>query len=66
MNLATTSGLFVFCLSLTVLFGWLGARPAKPGRVRLAPWRFLMVLTFTAAIAFAVHLVSLMRAGGGG
>jgi len=53
-------------LVLTVLFGWMGARPAKPlAHPRLVPWRFLMLLTFVAMIATLVHAVALLRAANG-
>jgi hypothetical protein len=61
MTFPLTSAAALASLFLTVLFGWLGARPSRPGRTRLAPWRFLMLLSFTALIAMAVHLVTLMR-----
>ncbi len=65
MTFPITAALAGGCLLLTLLFGWQGARPPKPGRVRLAPWRFMMVLAFTATIAFAVHLVTLARESAG-
>jgi uncharacterized membrane protein YsdA (DUF1294 family) len=55
-----------FALALTVLFGWLGARPARLfARPRLVPWRFLMLLAFTMVIATLVHAVALLRATNG-
>ncbi len=65
MNFASTSAAAVICLLLTVTFGWMGARAPRPGRVRLTPWRFMMLLAFTATIAMAVHLVTLFREGAG-
>jgi hypothetical protein len=59
MNLPTTFTLLIVSLVLTCVFGWLGARPSRPGRTRLAPWRFMMLLAFTALLAMAVHLVNL-------
>ena len=61
MNFPITSALALGALGLTVFFGWRGARRSLPGRTRLAPWRFLMLLAFTALIAMAVHLVTLGR-----
>ena len=61
MTFTVTLAAAALCLALTVAFGWLGARPPRPGRVRLVPWRFLMLLAFTALIAMAVHLVTLVR-----
>ena len=65
MNITTTFVAVAACLLLTVAFGWMGARTARPGRVRLTPWRFMMVLAFTATVAVAVHLVTLFREGAG-
>jgi hypothetical protein len=44
-----------------VLFGWLGARPLELTRTspRMAPWRFLMVLSAAALLILIVHLVNL-------
>ena len=61
MSFPITVALAGACLMLTGFFGWLGARPSLPGRIRLIPWRFMMVLAFTALIAMAVHLVTLVR-----
>ena len=67
MELLPTLALAASALGLTLLFGWLGARPAKPvARPRLAPWRFLMLLAFVAMIATLVHAVALVRAAGAG
>ena len=66
MNLPVTSTLLVASLVLTVIFGWFGARPPVPGRTRLAPWRFMMLLAFTGLIAIAVHMVALLRGVQGG
>jgi len=53
--LAIVFGLF------TALFGFLGARPMNPNRgPRMVPWRFLMLLTFTAALLLVVHLLNLL------
>jgi hypothetical protein len=61
MTLPITSALALATLILTVFFGWRGAQRSQPGRTRLAPWRFMMLLAFTALIALAVHLVTLIR-----
>jgi hypothetical protein len=64
MNVTTTAGLAAVALILAVIFGWLGARPAKPlAAPRLAPWRAMMLVAFTAMVAFLVHLVALLRGG---
>lgn len=63
MNLPVTLGLAGAALALTVLFGALGARPARPlAAPRLVPWRFLMLLAFLGVVAMLVHAVALLRA----
>jgi hypothetical protein len=62
MALVPTVILAACALALTVLFGWLGARPANPLRgPRLVPWRFLMLLAFLAMVLAVVHVVALLR-----
>jgi hypothetical protein len=62
MNMQATAILAGLALAATVLFGWLGARPARPlARPRMAPWRVLMLLAFTLMIALLVHVVGLLR-----
>ena len=66
MGMTLTLVLAAGFLGLTVLFGWIGARPAKPlAHPRLVPWRFLMLLTFVGMIATLVHAVALLRAANG-
>jgi len=61
MGLALTLTLAGAALALTGLFGWLGARPAKPlSHPRLVPWRFLMLLAFAGVVAMLVHVVTLV------
>ncbi|MEO8927228.1 MAG: hypothetical protein ABI306_08695 [Caulobacteraceae bacterium] len=65
MTLAVSLSIAAACLALTVLFGWLGARPATPlAPPRLVPWRFMMMIAFVGMIAMLVHAVALVRAGG--
>ncbi|HEY1928617.1 MAG TPA: hypothetical protein VGG92_14210 [Caulobacteraceae bacterium] len=64
MALIPTAILAACALALTVVFGWLGARPANPLRgPRLVPWRFLMLLAFLAMVLALVHLAALLRPG---
>ncbi|HSZ50302.1 MAG TPA: hypothetical protein VK801_01915 [Caulobacteraceae bacterium] len=64
MALVPTAVLAACALALTVLFGWLGARPANPRRgPRLVPWRFLMLLAFLLMVLALVHLAALLRPG---
>jgi hypothetical protein len=66
MDMSATLALAAGFLTLTLLFGWRGARPAKPlTRPRLVPWRFLMLLASVATIATLVHVVALVRAASG-
>ncbi len=63
MDLPVTLGLAGVALGLTVLFGALGARPARPlAAPRLMPWRFMMLLAFLGVVAMLVHAVALLRA----
>ena len=55
-----TLSLLAVSLGLTLLFGWLGARPPDLRRgPRLAPYRFLMLLGAAACLLLLVHLVNL-------
>jgi hypothetical protein len=64
MALIPTAVLAACALALTLLFGWLGARPVNPLRgPRLVPWRFLMLLAFLAMVLALVHVVALLRPG---
>ncbi len=57
VTLAFTAGF----LALAILAGWLGARPPNPHRgPRMAPWRFIMLLSAAGALLMIVHLVNLM------
>lgn len=45
---------------LAALFGWLGARKPDPMRgPRLAPYRFLMLVSAAVVLIMLVHLVNL-------
>jgi len=64
--MSATLALAAVFLILTVLFGWLGARPARLlAQPRLVPWRFLMLLTFVGMIGTLVHVVTLLRSASG-
>jgi hypothetical protein len=61
MGLPLTLALAVGLAALTVLAGWLGARPPDLRRgPRLVPWRFLMALSALGALVLVVHLVNLL------
>ena len=52
--------LLAVSLGLTLLFGWLGARPPNLKRgPRLLPYRFLMLLAAAMGLLLLVHLVNL-------
>ncbi len=62
MDLTATLALAAGFLSLTLVFGWMGARPSKAlAPPRLVPWRFLMLLAFVGTLATLVHVVALVR-----
>ncbi len=64
MSLDETEIFAAAALVLTVLFGWLGARPAAfTAGPRLVPWRFLMLAAFATMVALLVHVVNLLRGG---
>ena len=64
MGVALTGGLAAAALIVTVLFGWLGARPAKVlGAPRLVPSRILMLFTFAFMVTLLIHLVTLFKHG---
>jgi lysylphosphatidylglycerol synthetase-like protein (DUF2156 family) len=63
MDLSLTLTVILLSLSalLAVFFGYMGARPVNPNRgPRMIPWRFLMLLSFTAALLMLVHLLTLL------
>lgn len=63
MDLSLTLTVILLSLSalLTVFFGFMGARPVNPNKgPRMVPWRFLMLLTFTASLLLLVHLLTLL------
>jgi hypothetical protein len=62
MTVSVTAALAGVCFLLAVLFGWRGARAARPhAEPRLVPWRFLMLIAFAGMVAMLVHLVNLVR-----
>ena len=61
MSLMVTLSLLAATLCLTVFCGWRGALPPDLHRgPRLAPWRFLMLLSAAGAMLLLVHLVNLL------
>ncbi len=61
MSLSLTLALMAAGLALTVFAGWRGSRPWDPRRgVRMAPWRFIMLLSGAAVFLLVIHLGTLM------
>lgn len=60
MTLELTVALLAGFALAALVCGWIGARPTTPGRVRMAPWRFMMLLAAAGALLMIVHLVNLL------
>jgi hypothetical protein len=59
-NWPTTLIALAIALALTVLFGWLGARPPNFAKgPRLIPYRFLMLLAGAAVLILLIHIKTL-------
>jgi hypothetical protein len=65
MNLTITLALLGASVALTVLFGWLGARPKVPGQPQLMPWQVFMMFTAAVSLMMLVHLLNLGGASTG-
>tara|TARA_R110002167_G_scaffold22612_1_gene80913 strand:- start:600 stop:806 length:207 start_codon:yes stop_codon:yes gene_type:complete len=60
VDLTLTLILLAVAVGLTVFCGWRGARPWDPrGGVRMAPWRFIMLLSAAAVFILVIHLGTL-------
>ncbi|WP_420480219.1 hypothetical protein [Brevundimonas sp. FT23028] len=61
MDLRLTLILAAAALALTVFAGWRGARPWDPSqKVRMAPWRFIMVMSGAALVLLLIHVGALL------
>ena len=61
MDLPITLALTAAAVAVTVLFGWLGARPLDFAKgPRLMPWPLFMTLSAGATLVLVVHLVNLL------
>lgn len=61
MSFSLTLALLAGAVAAGAAFGWLGARPPDPHRgPRMAPYRFLMILSAAIGLMLLVHLVNLM------
>ncbi|MDQ8027099.1 MAG: hypothetical protein REJ23_00105 [Brevundimonas sp.] len=48
-------------LALTLFAGWRGARPWDPSqKVRMAPWRFIMVMSGAVTVLLLIHIGALL------
>jgi len=48
-------------LAITVFAGWRGAKPWDPSqRIRMAPWRFIMVLGGATVVILLIHVGTLL------
>ena len=60
MDLTITLAAVAVAAGLTVLFGWLGARPPNILKgPRLVPYRFLMLMMGALTMILLVHVVNL-------
>ena len=60
MDVPITLAVALAAALLAGLFGWLGARKPDPARgPRLAPYRFLMVVSAAVVMLMAIHLINL-------
>ena len=65
MDMTQTLAASAAFLVLAAFSGWRGARPPNPHKgPRLAPWRFMMLLSAAVLIFLLGHAVHLLAAGG--
>ncbi len=61
MDMTLTLALTAVALAITVFAGWRGAKPWDPSqKVRMAPWRFIMVLGGAAVVILLIHVGALL------
>ena len=61
MDLPLTLLAIAALAAIAVGAGWRGALPADPRRgVRMAPWRFIMLLAAAGILVMIVHLVNVL------
>ena len=56
MSLPLTLILLAASLASLVFCGWRGAQPPPLLKVRMVPWRFLMILSAALAVLLLIHL----------
>lgn len=60
MGTTTTLIAVAAALALCVFAGWRGARRWEPSQpVRMAPWRFIMLLSAAVVLMLLIHLAAL-------
>jgi hypothetical protein len=59
MGFSTTLGLLAFFAALCALAAWRDNQPVKSLNPRIIPWRWIIIVSFFAAILMLVHLVNL-------
>ena len=60
VSMTLTLSLAAVFTAFAVFAGWRGSRPPRPPRVRMAPWRFLMVLSAAVVSLLMIHVASLL------
>ena len=60
MTLPITFALFLAVAAFAVFCGWRGSRPPNLLKgPRMAPWRFMMLMSAAVALALLVHIANL-------
>ena len=59
MSVTLTLILLAVAIASTVFCGWRGAKPPHPLKVRMMPWRFLMLLSAAMTMLLLIHLAKL-------
>ncbi|HEY1225450.1 MAG TPA: hypothetical protein VGE54_09500 [Brevundimonas sp.] len=57
MSVTLTLILIAAAVASAVFCGWRGAKPPHPLKVRMAPWRFLMLVSASLVVFLLIHLV---------
>ena len=58
MDLALSLGFTLLFTGISMACGYFGARPPRLDKIRMIPWRFLMLLSATAAIFALAHIAN--------
>ncbi|HEX4197246.1 MAG TPA: hypothetical protein VHZ26_07370 [Caulobacteraceae bacterium] len=58
MTLPFTLALLVVFVAVTVLCGWMGARPRDYSKPRMVPWQFLMLLSAAVTLIMIVGVLN--------